>query len=458
MHEIELKFGIEPARLAAVRQAVQRPDTRPLRLRAAYYDTADGRLAAAGMALRLRQEGRAWMQTLKQGLDPMRRLEHNVPIVAARGQAPGLDPALHDGTPAGEALRALLVQARHGHHGHGEAAAVAGAGEGHAATAALACRFATDVTRHTRLLRGRGATAGTTVELALDEGSVFAGPRRETLCELEFELVAGSPIALIELARQWTARLGLWLDVRSKSWRGEYLAQGRRHAPAAKASVPGIPRHAGVQEAWRAVLHGCLQQVLVNASQIAGGEGGGEGGGPADAPAATPPPDEAPYTADHVHQLRVGLRRLRSALRLFRGQVPMSPHWNERLVPLFAALGRARDRDVFAAEVLPALQAAGAPDLAHWVDVPVDAPAEAAALGALLRDPGLTLLWLELLAATQEPPTPPPEEAAAAPAAGAAAETGRSWRDLAAERLQHWRRQMRRCVGRLDRLSDDELH
>ena len=55
------------------------------------FVTADERLAGAGLALRLRKEGRRWVQTLKgRGDGVMNRLEHEVELPASRG-APELD-------------------------------------------------------------------------------------------------------------------------------------------------------------------------------------------------------------------------------------------------------------------------------------------------------------------------------------------------------------------------------
>ena len=405
VQEIELKFGVAPDRLAAVRRAVLRPDTPALRLRAAYYDTPDGRLAAAGIALRLRHEGRGWVQTLKVGLDPIRRLEHNVPLVVPRGTTAMLDPARHDGTDAGDALRAAC---------------------GREGLATLAVRFATDVTRHVRVLRGRGATAGTTVELALDEGTVSAGGQSETLCELEIELLQGSPAGLIAIATNWAARLGLWLDVRPKSWRGEYLARGLRYAPARKAVPPALPPQPGVDPAARAVLRSCLDQVLANASQIA---------------AQLPVPEgmAAHYGPEHVHQLRVGLRRLRSALRVFEGTGLVAGPVDERLAGVLAPLGWARDRDVFQLEMLPALQAVGAPPLTLPAAQAPSPPVEDA-----LRDPALTQLWLAVLAAVQ------PLDADAPPS--------EPWRGLVAQRLRRWHKRMRRTAREHEHLSDEQRH
>ena len=105
-------------------------------------------LAQAGLALRVRKEGRRWVQTLKGAGDGIwQRLEHEVVLNAPARWVPAVDPALHDGTPAGEALRQAL-------------------GEG-----ALLPTYGTEVTRTQRLLRARGCL----VELAFDHGRAGGG-------------------------------------------------------------------------------------------------------------------------------------------------------------------------------------------------------------------------------------------------------------------------------------------
>lgn len=61
-----------------------------------------------------------------------------------------------------------------------------------------------------------------------------------------------------------------------------------------------------------------------------------------------------------VHQIRVAVRRMRSALNLFRDAVPkdVSAHWNEELRWIGGQLGRARDLDVFISEGLAAVSEA----------------------------------------------------------------------------------------------------
>ncbi len=325
--EFELKFlvpaGARPALRAALGERGARTETR--RLVARYFDTGDRRLARAGMSLRLRREGRRWVQTLKAGGEAaLARFEHEVLRPGA-----DLDPAVHAGTQAGDRMARLLPD--------GEP---------------LRQRYETDIRRTTRTLRTRGAV----VELAFDEGRIAADDGELRVCELEFELLSGSPAALFALAERWRARFGLLVDPRSKAERGDALAEGRAPAGPWRAAPVRLRRKVGVGEAWRAVLDECIAQILVNAIAL-GIAVGVEGR--ARRSTALPPSVEDP---DVVHQLRIGLRRLRSAIRLFRGWVPpVDESIASGARDLFRALGASRDRDVLAQDIEPALQRAGAP-------------------------------------------------------------------------------------------------
>jgi adenylate cyclase class IV len=75
--EVEIKFACEPATLEALAARVFTAPARDQRLVAVYYDTPDGRLAANGASLRLRQAfGRqSGAKVLaRQGQTPRRRL------------------------------------------------------------------------------------------------------------------------------------------------------------------------------------------------------------------------------------------------------------------------------------------------------------------------------------------------------------------------------------------------
>src|SRR5206468_1593512 len=117
--EIEIKLAFRPseARAMAARlprhpalAARRRGRGRTARLVSTYFDTADRRLAAAGIALRLRHDGKRWLQTLKGPALPGHggalhaRPEHEWPIRGKR-----LDPAYLATTPWRELLGEALA-------------------------------------------------------------------------------------------------------------------------------------------------------------------------------------------------------------------------------------------------------------------------------------------------------------------------------------------------------------
>jgi len=89
------------------------------------------------------------------------------------------------------------------------------------------------------------------------------------------------------------------------------------------------------------VLHACLEQILANASEVAAGS----------------------TDAEHVHQLRVGVRRMRTAMRELPGLMPqVDADWEAPWIDLFHELGRHRDSS-FVAQLQARLEAAGGPAL-----------------------------------------------------------------------------------------------
>lgn len=204
MQEIELKFQVPPESRSRLVEAMGTTASETTRLRARYFDTADRLLARSAFALRLRQEGEGWVQTLKgRGDGLMTRLEHNAPLGADTGdEAPALSLERHAGTPAGEALVALLTRAGY-------------------TPADLTLQFSTDITRTHAQVQAEGAV----IELALDAGVIEGGGQSLPVWEIEFELVEGAPQGLLALAYLWTEAFGLWLDARSKAERGDRLAR-----------------------------------------------------------------------------------------------------------------------------------------------------------------------------------------------------------------------------------------
>lgn len=431
--ETELKFRVPALRLAALRRAVATATAQVVPLAAAYFDTPGQHLAQARIALRLRCEGGVWVQTLKaEGAGALQRLEDNQPVPGAA--RPLLDIGRHHGSAAAAALRQCLAQA--------------------GSAVVLEERYATAVQRTQRLLRSGGAL----IELALDEGEISAGDRRLAICEIEFELKQGPPQALLAVAARWAARFGLVLDLRSKSELGHNLAAGLAGSAPTKARPLQLARHAPLAEVRAAMLGNTLHQVLANASQMAAG----------------------PSAPEHLHQLRVGLRRLRSVAGLAWPDWQADIEAAQALATLFGQLGAARDQDAMAAWLWPALRAAGAPlaemppaalasTEVQMADVPMadvpmadarSADARTAAAPAasdpatLLRSTATQQLWLLWLGLSLPASTPPP----AAPATAATPPAAASAAKQLARPMRRLLRQVRRDGRNFADLDDPARH
>lgn len=344
--EIELKLRVPADRLAAVTAAVDgRSGATRTHLQASYIDTPDLDLAAAGMGWRVRREGRRWVQTLKaqlpDGGDGLGRVEHNV-VVRSRTR-PDADASLHEGTPAGERLTATLATAEQPPRE----------------------QFHTDVWRKARQVRAPGGM----VELALDTGTIGSGEASIPVCELEIELVRGTHHAVIQTGRQWVQRHGLWVDATTKAQRGVMLSQGLTELPIVKTPLPRLEPDMPIDGAIREMMRACLVGIMANAGAAAAGLGGHE----------------------HVHQVRIGIRKLRTVLKVFGGySTAVDPEWGEQLAAVFAKLGASRDRDVVLHEWAATLAEAGAPPI-------TPPPASHDDPAAVLRDTGFSLLLLDLL-------------------------------------------------------------
>ncbi len=364
MSELEIKLHVEAGRRDHLLDALGRRRIRKATLSAIYFDTPDLLLARRRFALRLRKEDGHWVQTLKgpgrgRGAE---RLEDEVAVAAdgtpERGDAavPALDLDRHAHSTVGRRLRALLRRAKR-------------------PALAEVCR--TEVTRSRRLLNAHGAA----VEWALDEGELTAAGRTRPISELELEFKRGDPAGLYASAHDWAALHGLWIDPVSKSERGGLLFEDEAfNAPVKAVSAPWDGKEATTLDGdamLRRMVSACLAQILPNAGELARGS----------------------EDAEHVHQLRVGLRRLRSVawgMKPFAAGLPDG--WEDAVMPVFAALGQARDRHVRATSIAPALRRAGAP-----VDGFAPASeAEAKALRQLVRGAGFQGMLMRLMAFAHE--------------------------------------------------------
>lgn len=327
--EIELKLALPTADPAVLAQHLARLPLLARRkassqtLHNIYFDTPDDALHHQRIALRLRRVGDAahpqWLQTLKMG-------GNSDSALSRRGE-------WEDAVP-GAALRAELLQPTPWPELDPDGALFQ----------ALQPRFTTDFQRTRWTVRQRNGNA---VEVALDVGHIVVGTQTTPICELELELLAGDASALFKVASQIARGMAVLPLGISKAERGYALAQNALQLPR-RAQPPALTPDTPVPLAAARVLREMFGQFTHNLVTLQ-------------------------HTDDPelVHQARVGWRRFRSGLKLFKktAWVQTVPAWQD-LRPLLHALGGLRDLDVANLETLPMLAnayAAGdATRQAHW--------------------------------------------------------------------------------------------
>ncbi|MBL0121775.1 MAG: CYTH and CHAD domain-containing protein [Betaproteobacteria bacterium] len=305
-HEIELKLAIDPADAVAFRQIpllCEKSIAGPTRRKVlnVYFDTPGLVLKHHSMALRLRKTAGKWLQTLKTagtatgGLH--QRGEWEYPL-----RAPQLDLALFRETPL-----ATLAQSKALHH-------------------TLKPLFTTDFFRTTWRVE---ISPSQRVEVALDLGVIRCGEREAIISEVEIELLEGNAAAVFDVALALVGEIAMRPSILSKAERGYQLVAPEAIVPRHAVAIP-LKRKWPPHQAMRVIIAACLDHFDANF----------EGALTRDDP-------------EFIHQLRVALRRLRSAIRIFRPA--HAGHFSAELKWLAAAIGEARDWDVFVTRTLPAL-------------------------------------------------------------------------------------------------------
>ncbi len=287
--EVELKFTCRPADMAAVLAAAPPGRDETRELIGVYFDTPDRDLQKAGATLRVRDSSGRRTQTLKLGTGLVRQ-EHEAPIA-------GLAPDPRQGP-----LSKLLPRG-----------------------ARLCPVFNVAVTRRQRTAQCHGAE----IELALDLGAITCGDRTTPICEVELELKAGPASALFELARELSAAAPLDLAFDSKPARGYALMAGETAALRSAGKID-LAAAVTVGDAFQAVSRQALAQMAGAAASL-----------------------RAAPEAEAVHHLRVGARRLRSALKTFGLVLTGSDDVEAGLRWLGQSCDTARNLDAFIEQTLP---------------------------------------------------------------------------------------------------------
>ena len=310
MNEVELKLAAGPAalkRLAAAPSlaAKTRGKVVTLQLDNRYFDTSDLKLYHNRLALRVRKSGGRYVQTLKadpESSEVIRRGEWEAPVESARPDLAALPDPLPVETP-------LKIRADR-----------------------LKSLFSSRIRRQVRIIETPGADGTTNeIEVAVDRGVVAANRRSLAVSEMELQLLKGEPEALYRVAIDLQRIAPFRLMTLSKSARGYGLASGLPPRWR-KAERIRLEPEASIDDAWLAVIKACQAQWTANEAAALDGR-----------------------SPEGVHQVRVGLRRFRSALTIFADLLPDDQlTWLKTEAKwILGALGAAREWDVLATELLP---------------------------------------------------------------------------------------------------------
>ncbi|MBV8107881.1 MAG: CHAD domain-containing protein [Hyphomicrobiales bacterium] len=302
--ETELKLNISPAgemRIAelAVFRPPQASEPESQRIVTTYFDTPNSDLKRHGFSLRVRRAGDKRIQAVKAAGGSGVAKERGEWEWPTEKESPDL--ALAAGTPLADVLPPDAEKE-------------------------LGPVVVTDIVRTTRTVKAEG----TTIEAALDNGSIEAGETEQPVHELELELREGTPAALYRLALALLAATPLTVEVESKAERGYRLMDKSGPRPE-KPKALELGRKVRCIEGLREIIANGLGHLLANRASA------------------------MERDAEGIHQTRVATRRLRSALKMLEPR--LEPHatalFQDELRRIGRVIGEARDWDVFCLETLP---------------------------------------------------------------------------------------------------------
>ena len=304
--EIELKATIGPGQLEKVKDlpAIKKRTVgraRSKKLVTVYFDTPDHELRRQGLSLRVRKVGRAYVQCVK--------LTHSrlggIPVrMEWEGPVPSQDPAIS--VIEDKKLRRLIRRA---------------------GAERLRPVFRTDFQRTSRTLK---FDDGSKASLDIDVGEIIAENDSEPICEFELELENGAPERLFELASEIGQMVPFHLASMSKASRGYALLTQDDSQPQKYVKL-NLLKDATVEQVLTDLVQHCLDHLRANETVVL-----------------------TTNDTEGVHQMRIALRRLRAALRLFKPSLPPDQYeWTIAEAKwLTAELSAARAWDVFADEFL----------------------------------------------------------------------------------------------------------
>jgi triphosphatase len=298
--ELELKIQLSKTALTKLTKKVELTGLSSnlrstSKLHTIYFDTPKHDLYNAGLSLRVRRNAKGWVQTLKaeqavkQGLSNPIELEMSIDSGAPQLQA------IPDPNYARTVSKLV---------GNSE----------------LKPLFETRVLRRTQQIKANGSE----IELAFDMGEIRTNRKRKAICEAEIELRQGRVSDLIVASEALLGDQQVQLATQSKSEQGYALVGAGKPLKQPSAETRTVTRASSCAEAFSILLNEAVAQILDNKRAILESDD-----------------SKAP------HQLRIGLRRLRSLLKALRAAIdsPMLRTFDAIAQDIARSIGELRDAD-----------------------------------------------------------------------------------------------------------------
>jgi triphosphatase len=299
---LRIKLELAPEELGRLKEHLaQKAGTKEIglneRVVSTYYDTQDWDLRDAGVALRLRSDGTKLLQLLDTSAAAYRYFDHIL-----WGQPTDHEPDFK--FIQSNALPSPLTEKIYRQ---------------------LRPVFKVNTNRTTYSLR----EGGSEIQVIAGGGKIDVGERSASFAQIELHLVSGEPADLFSSMWAIDEVMPLRLTTQSESSLGFWLLHNQS-GKAVKATEIKLSPHLTSAETFRMIAHSCVQDIAANAQTI------------------------SPANAESLHQMRIGLRRLRTALTLFGWVVndTQVATIKSELKWITSILGKARDIDVFLSEVM----------------------------------------------------------------------------------------------------------
>lgn len=362
MFKMELKLAGGTVSKAKLLQALALDSVPKTSHREHYFDTPTRQLAAKGLLLAMSFKNGAWHQTLSMTDGRAGKAPVDLVLLQERNgkDVPATDLERHRSKLAAHALkRALDWRA-------GQPAPT------------LIEQFV--VTFERRMLdpeAGKGR-----LRLLLDAGTIRAQGAAWPCCEVVMKADSRDGLErMFALAQHLVHDHGMCLGMTDPALRGLNLIGSSSPLSAFLAGPVKFDASGDADQQFRAMVRHGLEHILLNAHEFAGGE----------------------CETERIHQLRVGIRRLRTLLTevgsLSSG---VNPAWEVALARVFRKLGAQRDQDLLG-DLQRKMADAGAPEL---LSRPAFNPKEPLSRDAV-RTPDFQSVLIDLLCFSICPSTTP---------------------------------------------------